>query len=198
MDENNEQNGTNSGANNESAGAPNSNQNKSTPNAGNNPAITFDDFLKQGDHQAEFDRRINKALETREKKLREQWKLEQDTQKTEAEKLASMNETQKLQYQIQKEKSEKEKAIAELNAHELKDQAIDIAKDKGLDISLLSYLDFKKINATDLNTKIDEMSKIFNEAVERAVNDRLKENTPTEHHNSINPSKAKEISRASF
>ena len=54
-----------------------------------------------------------------------------------------------------------------------------IAKEKGLDSSLLAYFDYKTIKAEELNAKIDEISTTFNKAVEKAVNERLKEDTPT-------------------
>ena len=88
--------------------------------------ITFDDFLKGEGNQAEFDRRVQKAIETAKNK----WQEINDAEKSEAEKLAKMNKEQKLEYEAQKERKEKEEAIASLNAYKLKDQALDIAKEK--------------------------------------------------------------------
>lgn len=53
---------------------------------------------------------VNKAIE----EAKKQWQLEQDTQKTEAEKLAKMNKTQKLQYQLIK-KSKKKRCLLKTN-----------------------------------------------------------------------------------
>ncbi len=136
---------------------------------------TFDEVLSNKEYQAEFDRRVQKAIETAKTK----WQEINDAQKTEAEKLAKMNKEQKLEYEAQKERREKEDALAKLNAYELKDKAIEIAKEKGVDISLLSYFDYSTIKAEELNGKIDEISNAFNKAVEKAVNERLKEDTPT-------------------
>lgn len=135
---------------------------------------TFDDFLKGEGNQAEFDRRVQKAIETAKGK----WQEINDAEKSEAEKLAKMNKEQKLEYEAQKERKEKEEALARLNAYELKDQALAIAKEKGLDVSLLNYFDFKTIKAEEINSKIDEISTAFNKAVEKAVNERLKEEAP--------------------
>lgn len=168
MEENTNQNNANTGANNEPAGANN--------NAGTNSPVTFDDFLKGEGNQAEFDRRVQKAIETAKGK----WQKINDAEKTEAEKLAKMNKEQKLEYQAQKEKADKEKALAELNAFKLEKQAIQIASEKGLDISLLTFFNFETVKAEELNTKIDEVSSAFNKAVEKAVNEKLKEDTPTE------------------
>ena len=81
---------------------------------------TFDDFLKQEGNQAEFDRRVQKAIETAKNK----WQEINDAEKTEADKLAKMNKEQKLEYEAQKANKEKENALAELNAYKLKEQAI--------------------------------------------------------------------------
>lgn len=135
---------------------------------------TFDDFLKGEGNQAEFDRRVQKAIETAKTK----WQEINDAEKSEAEKLAKMNKEQKLEYEAQKERKEKEEALASLNAYKLKDQALDMAKEKGLDVSLLNYFDFKTVKAEEINSKLDEISTAFNKAVENAVNERLKEDAP--------------------
>ena len=87
--------------------------------------------------------------------------------------------------------------MARLNAYELKDKAIEIAKEKGVDISLLSYFDYSTIKAEDLSTKITEISAAFNKAVEKAVNERLKEDTPTTK-TGFEKTKVTEMSRTSF
>lgn len=162
-------------------------ENKENVNAGATEPVgtetkptTFDDFLKGEGNQAEFDRRVQKAIETAKNK----WQEINDAEKSEAEKLAKMNKEQKLEYEAQKERKEKEEALARLNAYELKDQALDIAKEKGLDVSLLNYFDFKTIKAEEINSKLDEISSAFNKAVEKAVNERLKEDAPTSNSGS--------------
>ena len=169
MEENNTNlNNANTGAVTESAGANNTGIN-------DNP-VTFDDFLKDGKNQAEFDKRVQKAINT----AKANWEEIMNSEKTEAEKLAKMNKEQKLEYQAQKERTDKEKALAELNAYKLKEQATKIASDKGLDISLLTFFNFETVKAEEINSKIEEVSNAFNKAVEKAVNERLKEDTPTQ------------------
>jgi len=117
-------------------------------------------------------------------------------EKTEAEKLAKMKSDEKLQYQLEKEKSEKDNALAELNAYKLKEQALSIASEKGLDVSLLSFFNFKTEKAEELDEKINEISIAFNKAVEKAVNEKLKEDTPiTKTTSNI---EKKTIARASY
>ncbi len=153
---------------------------------------TFDDILSNKEYQAEFDRRVQKAIET----ARGKWQEINDAEKTEAEKLEKMNKEQKLEYQAQKEKKEKENALAELNAYKLKEQALSIASDKGLPVSLLNYFNFKTEKAEELDKKIDEISTAFNKEVEKSVNERLREDTPITKPNSNTEKKT--IARASY
>ena len=162
----NEKQNVNTGANTEPVGTENKTK-------------TFDDFLAENkDFQAEFDRRMTKGNQTAIEKAKEQWKLEQDEQKSEAEKLASMNEKQKSEYELMKANKEKDNALAELNAYKLKEQALTIASEKGLDVNLLNLIDFKTVTAEKLSENIDNLSAVFNKAVEKAVNEKLKEDTP--------------------
>ncbi len=186
-EQDNNPNNANTGAGSEPAGANN-------PNAGtNNNPVTFDDFLKDGKNQAEFDRRVQQAIQT----AQDNWKTINDAEKSEAERLAKMNKEQKLEYQAQKEKEGKEKALAELNAYKLKEQATRIASDKGLDISLLTFFNFETVKAEEINSKIEEVSNAFDKAVEKAVNERLKEDTPTQKLG-IDNERNKSIARASY
>ena len=153
----------------------------------------FDEFLKNSKNQAEFDRRVQKAIET----AKTNWEEIMNNEKSEAEKLAKMNKEQKLEYQAQKAEKEKSDALAELNAYKLKEQALKIASEKGLDVSLLNYFNFNTAKADELNTKIDEISSAFNKAVEKAVNERLKEDTPISK-TGIEKQRIKEIPRASY
>ena len=73
-------------------------------NAGtNNNPVTFDDFLKDRKNQAEFDKRVQKAINT----AKANWEEIMNSEKTEAEKLAKMNKEQKLEYQAQKNRQRK-------------------------------------------------------------------------------------------
>ena len=85
MEGENQNANVNTGANNEPAGT-NAEQNKNTnqSNQGVQTPISFDDFLKYSKNQAEFDKRVQKAIQTAETK----WKAKNDEAKTEAEKLA--------------------------------------------------------------------------------------------------------------
>ena len=157
-----------------------------------NKTQTFDEVLSNKEYQAEFDRRVQKAIETAKTK----WKEINDAEKSEADKLAKMNKEQKLEYEAQKANKEKDNALAELNAYKLKEQALTIASEKGLEVSLLNLIDFKTVTAEKLSENIDNLSNVFNKAVEKAVNEKLKEDTPITKTSNISINK--DISRASY
>lgn len=154
-----------------------------------NKTTTFDDFLKGEGNQAEFDRRVQKAIETAKTK----WQEINDAEKSEAEKLAKMNKEQKLEYEAQKANKEKDNALAELNAYKLKEQALTMASEKGLDVNLLNLIDFKTVTAEKLSENIDNLSVVFNKAVEKAVNEKLKEDTPITKTSGMEGSQPKPI-----
>ena len=136
--------------------------------------LTFDEILGDKTYQAEFDRRVQKALET----ARTKWEAEEQTKRTEAEKLAKMDAEQKAKYELKKANEERDSAIAKLNAYELKNTAIKIAQEKGLDISLLEDIDYSKQTAETITTIIDTKKAVFDKAIEKAMNDKYKEKSP--------------------
>lgn len=161
---------------------------------GDNKTLSFDELINSNkEYQSAYDKKVREAIET----AKTNWQQIMDDEKTEAEKLAKMNKEQKLEYQAQKAEKEKSDALAKLNAYELKEQALKVATEKGLDVSLLNFFDFSTAKADEINTKIDEISSAFNKAVEKAVNERLKEDTPISK-TGIEKTKVKEISRSSY
>ena len=148
---------------------------------------TFDDVLSNKEYQAEFDRRVQKAIQTHETKLKEQWKLEQDTQKSEAEKLAQMNETQKLQYQLKKQEEANQEIQRKLNARDLQDTAFDP--------EFLNLFDYENMTAEQLQEKTKLIKAIQDRIVEKAVNEWAKEKPPYNPDPSGNKSSADEAIR---
>jgi hypothetical protein len=168
--------------------------NNATDNNQGNKLQTFDEVLTNKEYQAEFDRRVQKAIQTHETKLKEQWKLEQDTQKSEAEKLAQMNETQKLQYQLKKQEKANQEIQKKLNARDLKDEALKIAttQDTAFDPEFLNLFDYENMTAEQLQDKTKLIKAIQDRIVEKAVNEWSKEKTPYNPDPSGNKSSADE------
>lgn len=164
------QNNANTGANNESVGANVQNQNTE------NKPVSFDDFLKGEGNQAEFDRRVQKAIET----ARTKWQEKNDAEKTEAERLAQMNETEKLQYELDKQKKLNEETQRKLNARDLKDEALKIAttQDTAFDPEFLNLFDYESMTAEQLQEKTKLIKTIQDRIVEKTINEWSKEKPP--------------------
>lgn len=138
--------------------------------------MSFDDFLKDPKNQAEFDRRVGKALETSRSKMQADIEAKIQEARTEAEKLAKMNAEQKAEYE--KEKREKELADREesITKRELAATAKEQLAEKGLPLSLTDVLNYSSAEACAAS--IDAVGKAFQEAVEKAVEDRLSGGKP--------------------
>lgn len=173
MEENENNQNTNTGADNEPAGGQNSQNNTGINNQ--NP-VTFDDFLKNNENQAEFDRRVQKAIQT----AQEKWKAKNDEEKTEVERLAQMNETEKLQYQLKKQQKDYEDMQKKLNARDLKDEAIKIATnpETAFDPEFLNLFQFEDMTAEDLQEKTKALKAIQDRIVEKTMNEWSKEKSP--------------------
>jgi hypothetical protein len=113
---------------------------------------SFDDFLKDPKNQAEIEAKMQEA-------------------RTEAEKMAKMNAEQKAQYEREKQAKELADREAAITKRELMATAKEQLAEKGLPISLASVLNYS--SAEECTASMDAVGKAFQEAVEKAVNDRL-------------------------
>ena len=145
--------------------------------SGNKP-LSFDDFLKQEGNQAEFDRRVQKAIDTAVSNAQKKWKDLHDDKLSEAEKLAKMTNEEKAAYRM----SQMEK---ELNAFKEKDTLAEMSKtarkmlseeDINIPDELLSHL--VSTDAEDTKNTVQAFAKLFKDAVQDAVKDKLKGNPP--------------------
>lgn len=129
---------------------------------------------------------LNKIISAEKEKVRADLIKEAENQRTEAEKLAKMNAEEKHKYELDKANQEKDEALAKLNAYELKETATKIAKEKGLDITLLDIIDYSRETADSVKTKIEDISSVFNKAVEDGINKKLQEKSPRNVSSSAN------------
>lgn len=146
--------------------------------SGNDGALSFDDFLKGEGNQAEFDRRVQKAVNTAVTKAKEKWEVLTNDQLSEAEKLAKMTKEEKIQYQNKK----LEKELADLKRQnvitEMGKTARKMLADEEINIpdELLGHLVSE--SAEDTKTAVEAFSKMYKAAVQAAVKDALKGNPP--------------------
>lgn len=136
---------------------------------------SFDDLLKNG-HQAEFDRRVQKAIDTAVGKAQEKWQALTDDKLSEAEKLAKMTKEEKTQYLAQKHEKELAEREAGITRRELMAEAKNTLAEKKLPAGLAEVLNYT--DADSCNKSIAAVEKAFQEAVEEGVQERLKGGTP--------------------
>ena len=102
-------------------------------NDGGEQSNGFDDFLKDPKNQAEFDRRIEKAIKTRESKLEDKYKEDLKKAQTEAEKLAKMNADQKKDYELEQMREENARLRAESELNAMRSTASSLLNEKGVE-----------------------------------------------------------------
>lgn len=100
---------------------------------GNNGAMDLDGFLKDPKNQAEFDKRVAKALETQKSKLEAQYKAQAEADADEAAKLAKMNAEQKEAYEKDKMQKELEALKSKIARGELRTEASKMLKESEID-----------------------------------------------------------------
>lgn len=137
---------------------------------------SFDDFLKTGDNQAEFDRRLQKAINTAVTNEQKKWQAMTDDKLSEAEKLAKMTEEEKTKYLQQKREKNLTDREAAVTRKELMAEAKNTLASDNLPVELAEVLDY-----TDADSCMKSMEKVksaFQKAVEAAVEEKLKGGKP--------------------
>lgn len=142
---------------------------------GNEPQ-SFDDFLKTGGNQAEFDRRVQKAVNTAVTNAQEKWQALTDDKLSEAEKLAKMTKEEKAQYMQQKKEKELSEREATITRKELMAEARNTLAGDGLPQELAEVLNYTDADAC--KKSMETVKAAFQKAVEAAVEEKLKGGKP--------------------
>ena len=142
---------------------------------GNEPQ-SFDDFLKTGGNQAEFDRRVQKAVNTAVTNAQEKWQALTDDKLSEAEKLAKMTKEEKAQYMQQKKEKELSEREAAITRKELMVEARNTLAGDGLPQELAEILNYTDADAC--KKSMETVKVTFQKAVEAAVEEKLKGGKP--------------------
>lgn len=144
--------------------------------AGGDTPPSFDDFLKTGGNQAEFDRRVQKAVNTAVTNAQEKWQALTDDKLSEAEKLAKMTKEEKAQYMQQKKEKELSDREAAITRKELMAEAKNTLASDGLPQELAEVLDYS--DADTCKKSMEKVKEVFQRAVETAVEEKLKGGKP--------------------
>lgn len=133
--------------------------------------------------QREADRRVTEAIKKQERKT--------NAKIAEAQKLASMNEAEKYEYQLK----QREEAIAakekELAMLENKNEASKILSEKGISLALVDFVVAE--DAETMKSNIDLLDRAFKASVKAEVEKRLGSAAPKK-----NPAIDKQLTKADF
>lgn len=142
-------NGSGEGGDGDGSGSGSEGGNDGNAGGEQGKTMSFDDFLKGEGNQAEFDRRVQKAINTAVTKAQEKWKALTDNKLSEAEKLAKMTKEEKTEYEMAKLKKQLADLQKQSNRSEMAKTARKILSDEVMKITRM----VKKQNGTTLKTK---------------------------------------------
>jgi hypothetical protein len=89
-----------------------------------------------------------------------------------------MKEDERIAYERDKAEKELNELNNQLNAKELKDEAVKLASEKGLPIQYLDLVDFTKESAESINAKVQHLVEARSKDLEGYLNSKLKEKAP--------------------
>ena len=149
--------------------------------AGEDKPMTFDELLSSNkDYQSAYDKKITDATKTAVNNALNKWKIQQSEDASEAERLATMSEKEKTEYKLQQQVKRADEAEKKLSAFNLKQEAqkIALSDDINLDVEFLDFIDFGSAKAETIKDEIMKIKGVFDKAVEKRVNERLREPSP--------------------
>lgn len=126
--------------------------------------------------QSESDKRVSKALETAKSKWEQEYQKKLEVEKSEAEKLAKMSESERLQAEFEKQREAFEAERKEFQRERLEAQTVKELSQSGLPVQFATYL--MADDADTIKINIDTFKSQWQQAIEEAVNERLKGSTP--------------------
>lgn len=141
-------------------------------------SISFEDFLNQEGNQAEFDRRVQKAISTAVSNEKKKWEALTDDKLTEAERLAKMTKDEKKDYEISKLKKKLADAEKEKTRNAMSATARKMLSEEGISVPDELLVHLVSDNADDTKETVSAFATMFKEAIKEKVAEELKGNTP--------------------
>ena len=140
--------------------------------------LSFDNFLKQGSNQAEFDRRIQKAIQTAVTNAQKKWKALTDDKVSEAEKLAQMTAEQKATYRADKAEKELADLKRQMALGDMARTARRMLSDERISLPDEIIMSLVTDDADKTKESVESFAKAFKEAVQEGVKEALRGNPP--------------------
>lgn len=137
---------------------------------------SFDELLKNREYQAEFDRRVSKAIDTAKGGWNANFEEVLKNKLAEAEKLAKMNAEEKAAFERKRQEEDYQKRIAAVTKRELAAEAREQLARDGVPQELAEVLNYT--DAESCKASMEAIKTAFFAATEKAVNEKLKGSTP--------------------
>lgn len=151
-------------------------QQPAEPEALNTRARKSRDFEKllndNRDYRTEFDRRLNQAVET----AKLNWEQKQRADRDEAARLAGMNEAQRREYQLERERAALEADKAAFARQQLQVTVGTELQKRGLSAEFAPWLTGDDAESSQAN--INRFEAMWNASITAAVNTRMRADTP--------------------
>ena len=165
--------GTGSGDSGNGDGAGGNSGPASEGGEGNAP-VSFDDFLKQEGNQAEFDRRVQKAIQTAVGNAQKKWQTLTDNKVSEAEKLSQMTAEEKEKYRADKAEKELDNLKKQIALGDMAKTARKMLTDEEINVPDEIIMNLVSDDAEKTKESVEAFAKVFKEAVQSAVKEALK------------------------
>ena len=143
----------------------------------NNEPMSFDDYLAQGG-QAEFDRRVQKAIRTAVSNAQEKWKTLTDDKVSEAEKLSQMTAEQKEKYRADKAEKELADLRRQIALDDMAKTARKMLTEEQITIPDEIVMNLVCEDAEKTKDAVEGFVKSYKDAVAAAVKEALRGNPP--------------------
>ena len=140
--------------------------------------LSFDDFLSQEGNQAEFDRRVQKAINTAVSNAQKKWQTMTDGKVSEAEKLAQMTGEEKAEYRAKKAEQELADLKRQIALGDMAKTARKMLSDEQITLPDEIIMNLVSDDAEKTKEAVEGFTKAFKEAVNAAVKEALRGNPP--------------------
>ena len=135
--------------------------------------MDFDEILKDPKYQAEFDKRLAKAIETSKTK----WDEEAEAKKKEMEENAKLSAEVKIKKEMEKLSKENESLKANEAKRAMKDASLQYIKDKGYSNAISDLVDLSSFaDENDMHTRLDAINTNLSNTISKELDNKLKEN----------------------
>ena len=140
--------------------------------------LSFDDFLSQEGNQAEFDRRVQKAINTAVSNAQKKWQTMTDGKVSEAEKLAQMTSEEKAEYRAKKAEQELADLKRQIALGDMAKTARKMLSEENIAVPDEIITNLVSDDAEKTKSAVESFAKVFKDAVQAAVKESLKGNPP--------------------